>query len=340
MPQLLTRDQFRNNVFERDNNQCVLCDLLAQDVHHILERRLFSDQGYYIDNGASVCGSCHIKCEETTISVEEVRQAAGIKKIILPEHFYKDQLYDKWGNIILNNGQRLCGELFNDDSVQKILNKGKFLDNFTHFVKYPRTFHTPWSPGLHNDDRVHKTMDQFEGNQVVVTEKLDGENTTCYQDHIHARSINSGGHKSRNWVKAFHGQFQGDIPLGWRINGENMYAKHSIAYENLETYFYGFSIWNEKNECLSWDETLEWFQLLNIIPCPVLYEGIYDYNKIRNIDKEMNFDMHEGYVIRIRDSFNYKDFRKYVAKFVRKGHVQTVQHWKTGQRVIPNKLKN
>lgn len=339
MCKLLTRDDFRNAVFERDGHKCVLCGDPAVDAHHILERRLFADGGYYLYNGASVCGQCHIKCEETTISVENVRDAAGIRKVMLPEHLYYDLRYDKWGNIFLPNGQRLRGELFEDESVQKILKQGKFLDDFTHHIKYPRTFHTPWSPGLHDDDRAHKSMDQFEGKEIVIMDKLDGENTTCYQDHIHARSVNSGGHESRDWVKAFHAQFQGDIPWGWRVNGENMYAKHSIAYDNLDTYFYGFAMWNDKNECLGWDETLEWFELLGITPCPVLYEGIYDYDKVRELEKKMDFVKQEGYVIRTRDGFHYKDFRKYVAKYVRTGHIQTTQHWMRGQAVVPNKLK-
>lgn len=42
-------------------------------------------------------------------------------------------------------------------------------------VKYPKTMHLPWSPGLQNDDRVIANLDAFRGHEVVVTEKLDGE---------------------------------------------------------------------------------------------------------------------------------------------------------------------
>ena len=44
--------------------------------------------------------------------------------------------------------------------------------------KYPRTYHVPWSPGTTSDDRLLKSVDQFVGKRVVVTEKMDGENTT------------------------------------------------------------------------------------------------------------------------------------------------------------------
>ena len=75
---LLTRDQFREQTFARDNHKCVFCGELAVDAHHILERRLWGDsQGYYISNGASVCQTHHIMCETTEISVEDVRRACA-----------------------------------------------------------------------------------------------------------------------------------------------------------------------------------------------------------------------------------------------------------------------
>jgi hypothetical protein len=38
-------------------------------------------------------------------------------------------------------------------------------------VKYPRTMHLPWSPGLQNDDRVIESLDGLIGQEVVVTDK-------------------------------------------------------------------------------------------------------------------------------------------------------------------------
>ena len=86
-----------------------------------MERRLWPDGGYYLDNGASVCGPCHLEAEATTFSCAYIRKEAGITTILLPPHLYGDQEYDKWANPILPNGQRLKGELFHDASVQKIM---------------------------------------------------------------------------------------------------------------------------------------------------------------------------------------------------------------------------
>lgn len=339
--QLLTRDEFRRQCFERDRHKCVLCSA-TEDlcVHHILERRLFPDGGYYMANGATVCPPCHIRCEETRVSVEEVRAACGTpeSRKVIPPHMYDDVTYDKWGNVIQSNGTRLRGELFHDESVQKILTQGGVLGDFTHHVKYPRTNHVPWSPGMHDDDRMIGSMAAFEGRRVIVTTKMDGENTSMYSDHIHARSVDSGPHPSRAYVKGLWAQFCGDIPEGWRVCGENLYAQHSIRYEELPSYLLGFSVWNEKNECLSWDETQEWFQLLGIHSVPVLYDGIYDEKKIRALWDEKKRDTMEGYVIRVADSFRFSDFKTHVAKMVRANHVNTQTHW-AAQRVIPNKVK-
>lgn len=335
---LLTRDAFRDGIFARDGHCCVFCSQPAVDAHHILERRLWPDGGYYLSNGASVCGEHHIKCETTEISVEDVRHACGITKIVVPTHLYADQSYDKWGNPALPNGQRLKGELFYDESVQKVLAQGRVLDLFTHWVKYPRTHHLPWSEGMNDDDRMIDSLAAFAGQRVIVSVKMDGENTTLYNDYIHARSIDGRSHPSRDWVKQFWSGISADIPESWRVCGENLYAKHSISYDSLPTYFMGFSIWNERNVCLGWDETLEWFSLMGVTPVPVLYDGIFDEKVIRSLWNSKDWEKNEGYVVRLADSFGYGEFRHKAAKFVRKGHVQTAKHWMYGQQVERNLL--
>jgi len=337
---LLTREKFRAQVFERDGYRCVFCKEDAVDAHHIMERRLWDDYGYYLDNGASVCTPCHILCEKTYYSTEEVRSAAKIDRIILPSHLYDDQEYDKWGNPIMPNGQRLKGELFHDPSVQKILSEGGVLHLFLKYVKYPRTYHLPYSPGMNDDDRMLKDVDNFKGKRVIVMEKLDGENTSMYNDYIHARSIDSGSHESRDWIKSFHGKIGYNIPEDWRINVENMYAKHSILYKDLSTYAYGFAIWNDKNYMLDWKSSLEWFELIGITPCPWIYWDIYDQKAIQKVyDECSKTHITEGYVIRIDEPFHYSQFRTHVGKWVRAGHIQTIKHWMYGQKIEPNILK-
>lgn len=209
-----------------------------------------------------------------------------------------------------------------------------------NYIKYPRTFHLPWSLGATSDDRMLQSIDHFESKEVVVTVKMDGENTTLYKNGMHARSINETTHISRDWLKSFHSNFANDIPEGYRICGENLYAEHSIAYSSLDSYFQVFSIWDEKNECLSWNNTVEWCSLLGLTHVPVLYRGLWDEKLIKGLFKpEFENDSMEGYVVRFVESFKYSDFSKSLAKFVRPNHVTSDKHWKT-KEVIPNKLKN
>ena len=205
-------------------------------------------------------------------------------------------------------------------------------------TKYPRTPHLLWSEKFGKDDRVLDSIDHFIGEEVVVTLKLDGENTTMYNDHIHARSLDSSHHPSRNWVKGLWGEIAYKIPKnGFRICGENMFAKHTIHYKNLSTYFFVFSIWQD-NKCLSWEETLDYCRLLELTPVPVLYRGVFDYNHISNIyQKEYNGDPCEGYVVRLAKEFKYEDFGKSIGKFVSLHFAIGDIHW-MHDKIIKNEL--
>lgn len=337
---LLTRDIFRESVFKRDGYKCVMCDNAAKDAHHIIERRLFTDGGYYLDNGASLCEIHHIAAEETTLTCDDIRYAAKIQNIVIPEHFYSDYNYDKWGNILLPNGMRIKGELFYDESVQKILTQGNVLDSFQKYIKYPRTYHLPWS-NLLKDDRMLKDDSHFIAKRVICSLKCDGENTNIYNDYIHARSLDSKSHPTRNWVKGLWSQISYLLDDNMRICGENLYAVHSIKYENLKSYFMMFSMWIE-NRCLSWDETVEYAKILGLETVDVIYDGIYDKDKIIAAFEPYEQN-NEGYVIRIADEFTYMDFRKSVAKFVRPEFRQAINnshgHW-ISKKVEVNGLLN
>ncbi len=334
-------NHFRNAVFNRDSHKCIICsrtdDLAA---HHIIERRLWgASGGYYASNGGTLCPDHHIKAEQTVLSCEEIREAAGIIETLIPDHFYKENRVDKWANIILPDGRRLKGELFFDESVQKILKSGGILECFCEYIKYPRTHHLPYSSKVTDDDRVLKDTSNFEGKRVIVTEKLDGENSNLYPNYMHARSIDGQTHPSRNWLKAFHRKMSYNIPDGWRVCGENMYAKHTIYYEDLKTYFYAFSIWDERNDCLSWDDTKMWAELLELELVPVLYDGVWNDDIIKEF---CNNDKREGFVVRIADSYSYGDFRKSMAKWVNsdfknKLKEENTYHWRYSA-ITPNKL--
>ena len=66
------------------------------------------------------------------------------------------------------------------------------LDNADHRVKYPKTRHFHFS-NTSSDDVILGDYSGFKGEEVVVTEKMDGENTTIYRDGMHARELGHVG---------------------------------------------------------------------------------------------------------------------------------------------------
>lgn len=203
-------------------------------------------------------------------------------------------------------------------------------------IKYPRTPHFLWSPGLQNDDRLLKSTAGWEGTQVVITEKMDGENTTFYRDGLHARSLDSPTEIWRESVKAIWGEVAHEIPEGWRICGENVAAVHSIRYDDLMSYFLVFSVWDH-DTCLSWDETMEWCAMLGLSTVPLIYWGEYNDDLCKELCSGLNPTTQEGLVVRPAGRFHYLDFSTRVGKYVRAAHVQTDEHW-TRSKIEYNKI--
>jgi hypothetical protein len=151
---------------------------------------------------------------------------------------------------------------------------------------YPRTFHLPDSLGVPSADRVQHDLSWLDG-ELVVTEKLDGGNLTFTRDAMYARSPGSGSGAGSGAVdgdadgtppwdmpaKALWAMTAYRIPDGWRVCGESMWARRSIAYPDLPGVFLVFGIWDETDTLLGWDDTVEWAVRLELPTVPVLYRG-------------------------------------------------------------------
>lgn len=208
----------------------------------------------------------------------------------------------------------------------------------TNYIKYPTTKHMPWSEGVSRDDKIHNEMNMFHNKEVIVTEKMDGENTTLYSDYYHARSIDGRSHPSRDAVKNIWGQVKHLIPENWRICGENLFAKHSIEYDDLESYFLVFSVWDENNNKLHYDDMITFVNSIGLTPVPLLWRGVYNEEQIKSLWSNELSEKMEGYVVQNSESFNFNEFNENTAKFVRKNHVQTNDHWMHSE-IKKNKLK-
>ena len=324
MNNLLTRDEFREAVFKRDGHSCVICKKPARDSHHILDRKLFSDGGYYINNGASLCGDHHLEAEKSELTVEEIRTAAGITEIILPPDLNQGVVYDKWGQEV---------------------------DLGIISRKYGRTYHFNFSPGTTSDDRIsHNHWDLISKiEKFVLTEKLDGENNCLSEYGVFARS--HAATTTSKWTQDIRQRWEGikyDLKGGVQIFLENLYAIHSIEYRKLEHHYYVFAV-RIGGKCLSWEEVEWWAKSLDLPTVPVL--GIikpseyteesfkqkvislatvpsefqsYDY---KFLEDRNTVCTREGIVGANMDEYLLKDFDKNVFKYVRAKHVKTDEHW-------------
>lgn len=202
--------------------------------------------------------------------------------------------------------------------------------------KYGRTYHVPISPGATSDDKVMIGLDGLLVGDLVVTEKMDGENTTIHQGGSHARSPDSRYHPSRDWLKAFAAGISPQLADGERIVGENLYARHAIGYAALPSYFLGFAVIID-GQVQSWDATLARFEELGIVAVPTLYRGPYRVGLFEDIAASLDRTRQEGFVARVAGAFAEVEMPVRMGKYVRAGHVQDEEHWMKAE-LITNRL--
>jgi len=202
--------------------------------------------------------------------------------------------------------------------------------------KYGRTYHLPISPGVTSDDKVMLGLDGLMADDLVVTEKMDGENTTIHHGGSHARSPDSRYHPSRDWLKAFAAGISSQLADGERIVGENLYARHSVGYDNLPSYFLGFG-WIIDDKIQSWDATLVRFEELGVTPVPTLYRGPFRPGLFESLAVSLNRTRQEGFVVRVAAAFPEAEMPIHMGKYVRAGHVQDETHWMKAE-LIANRL--
>jgi len=201
--------------------------------------------------------------------------------------------------------------------------------------KYNRTYHLNWSPGSTSDDKISNSVNSLLGKQIVITEKLDGENTGMTDDGVYARShaaftISPWSREVRLLHKLVVEDELGD---GVYLFGENMEGIHSIEYTNLTSYFYIFGM-RDNNVWVPWEKVEEYSYLLDIPTVPVLFKGVVNTQKeLKDLTEKLASQpselggIREGIVVRNADHFHNDDFAENVMKWVRKDHVQTTNHW-------------
>ena len=208
-------------------------------------------------------------------------------------------------------------------------------------TKYPRTYHLPWSPGATSDDKRQPAdwfyAYGFPGSEIVITEKLDGENTAFMKGDVYSRSHATPTRSpwSRNlWDKdGLLWRVKNRISEEEIIYGENLYGEHSIHYDRLPAYFFAFA-YRTGNYWNNWDNVEEMAKIIEVPTVPVLWRGVIDTEpQLKRIVSELMAepsvygDTKEGVVIRKTQGFDTWNFSQNVVKYVRENHVQTDQHW-------------
>lgn len=222
--------------------------------------------------------------------------------------------------------------------------------------KYERTYHLPWSPGKTSDDKVQTDYWRHLSrmNQIVLTEKLDGENNCLSRHGVFARS--HAAPTTSPWTARLRERWahiKGDLGE-LEIFGENVYAVHSIEYTRLEDYFFVFGA-RYLDQWLGWEEVcfyadalgLPVVPVLGVLPVPadeqtfnkMVLEFASPESMFGSIDANTGLPCsREGVVVRDFHSFPVGQLSTHVLKYVRKDHVQTTEHWTRNWR--PARLIN
>lgn len=231
--------------------------------------------------------------------------------------------------------------------------------------KYFRTYHSPISLGATSDDKFMPSgyLNHFMNKEIVLTEKLDGQNNCFNQNGLFARSHSKISNHA--WDKPLINRWnmiKEDLKsLGVELFGENMVAIHSIEYKKLESYFYLFAARDQKTKLwLSWEEVRYYAELFDfpIVPEIKISKKLNEINDVSFEDEASLLELFlknnlsidwkeyvktsgllggydvitkepccEGFIVRNANSFSTKDSNQNLFKIVRENHIQTDKNW-------------
>ncbi|HET9955257.1 MAG TPA: RNA ligase family protein [Polyangiaceae bacterium] len=203
-------------------------------------------------------------------------------------------------------------------------------------AKYPRSFHLPWSPGGTSDDRRLLDVSGLIDVEIVITEKCDGSNLTYTRDHVFSRShAGPPGHRSFDLAKATHARLAHLISEGLSVFCEYCYAVHSLVYEALPDYSLVFGVRDDvRGMWWDWDMVAAQALELGLPTVPLLFRGrVSDESALHELTEALSNEtsafggMREGVVVRRAGEFEDSQFSRSLAKWVRRDHVTTDEHW-------------
>ena len=202
-------------------------------------------------------------------------------------------------------------------------------------ARYPRTPYWPWSPTIGRGDDVHANPERFVGEDVVVTEKLDGGNTLLHAGTVRARSVSVPSEAKWMAMVKKHHAWKVTEPDVW-LYGEDVYGVHSIEYGPVpeQETFYAFALRDGDGAFAAFADVESYAAQRGIPVVPVLFRGrfgavaeISAFVRRAHGEPSVLGGQREGVVLRLARGFPAARFQDSVCKSVRSGHVQTDEHW-------------
>lgn len=361
---MTSRGDFRDACVSRDSGECVIpwCHEPVTvdpdgpgEVHHIIERELWDDGGYFADNGSCVCNYHHRLAENNLIPPQAFWRWLDIRDVTIP--------VDGVPTVV-------PAEALGTDKAAQTLAIDKWGKPFDapswkqhrENIKYPSTRHMLplyWqSPNgtaasrTERDDTGFEDIDHFIDMPLAVMIKMDGSNAMLVRDYdepVRARNGKHADHESFDMLK--HEYWERDvfdaIPEHIQVFGENMYAKHSIHYgcpfdgcngcedraASVQDVFLVFGAYDTRYDLwLSWPEVFNLsreigFEMAPTVRTDVSFESIQDLKSLQTMADDLIESGHEGIIVRSFYPFHYGQFDRLLGKYVRPNHVTTDDHW-------------
>ena len=175
------------------------------------------------------------------------------------------------------------------------------------FRKYEKTFHLFPVTSKHNLDRTQ--VKRLLSGEVIVEEKMDGSNTGIIRhskgfslqkrNSLVGSSVHAQFDFFHNWANYQNYEKIMEVPEGYLIYGELLYAVHTIYYDKLPDYFLVFDV-RKGSKWLKYDERVEFCERYGFHMVPLVTRGHLTKDDIQNLVPEQSQygDTAEGIVVK------------------------------------------
>ena len=172
------------------------------------------------------------------------------------------------------------------------------------FFKFPTTPHlTFFGKGTVRDDKVftENERDAFLDHELIVEEKIDGANVGISFDNSGEVHVQNRGSfllrpyqgqwkKLDEWLLLNLDCFSDVLQDQYILFGEWCFARHSVRYENLPSWFLGFDIYDKGNkQFLSCEGRNDLFRQMKIFQSPMLGRGRFSLQELKTFFRTSRF---------------------------------------------------